>query len=97
MNNPNEDIFLANGVALDFAKIEMKNINEKFSHTYGNEDSRTAILFAYHLFHQTAQLLANHLSRDDFQIIAKNLIAQIDMQESLQEKVESIVFREEAE
>ena len=97
MNNPNEDIFLANGVALDFAKIEMKNINEKFSHTYGNDDSRTAVLFAYHLFNQTAQLLVKHVSRDYFQIIAKNMINQIDFQEALQEKIESIVFREEAE
>lgn len=97
MNNPNEDIFLANGVALDFAKIEMENINEKFSDMQVNEDSGVAVLFAYHLFSLTAQLLANNVSRDDFQIIANKLIAQIDMQEGLQEKVESIVFREEAE
>lgn len=95
MNNPNEDIYSTNESASYFAKEEMENINEKFSDMQVNEDSGVAVLFAYHLFHQTAQLFAKHVSRDDFQIIAENLIAQIDMQESLQEKVESIVFREE--
>ena len=97
MNNPNEDIVLANGVALDFAKIEMKNINERFSDMYENEDSQTAVLFAYHLFYRTAQLLAKHVRRHDFQNIAEDTITQIDLQEALQSRIESIVFREELE
>lgn len=97
MNNPNEDIFFANGVALDFAKIEMKNINEKFSHMHVENGSQTAVLFAYHLFSLTAQLLAKHVSRHDFQNIAEDTINQIDLQEALQSRIESIVFREEVE
>ena len=97
MNNANNEIFMSNEDALRLADLQMKNINEKFSHTYGNDDSRTAVLFAYHLFHQTAQLLAKHVSRHDFQNIAEDTINQIDLQEALQSRLESIVFREEAE
>ena len=97
MNNPNEDIYSTNESASYFAKEEMENINEKFSDMQVNEDSGVAVLFAYHLFYQTAQLLAKHVKRRDFQNIAEDTINQIDLQEALQSMVESIVFREEAE
>lgn len=95
MDSPNKEILRSNEDALRLANLEMKNVNRKFLNTYERDDSRTAVLFAYHLFNLTAQLLAKHVSRDDFQNIAENTISQIDLQEALQSRIESIVFREE--